>query len=525
MNTVVYTRIDAAQVLPLQAALDRYRPAGVLPDHLSGLTGTVCVFEATAHFESLDLDRAFYQGGHCGALFLQGLQVDSWLIQAEPDFGPFVYVQGAVRAQNIVLGGGYAHFAGDVKVEQTLLAGFYNHGQTLIDGSLHAPLLMSFDHGFGYDAARLNTQVFLSDRDRDGVSQAEPAQVLPRTVWRDGTLDEQAVIRAAKAGKALLKAVPVSPLQKRLDKAAASKAGKADLSRLKLKALPPELFTLPAVTALDLSDNPLEAVDARLQALTQLEVLSLARCGLAAAPAVLARMPALEQIDLSGNPISQLPDDWAGLTRLRRLDLRDAELTLVPRVLAELPQLADLDLSCQTDESALVIDGGFAALERLVFRGRLDALPPRLASLTWGAYSTPALPPVLLAQTSLKLLDVRGARRLAGLPGELARFSRLAEIGVTLHEAFDGMAVLADLPRLDTVRVRYAGELIPPAFYAVLDAPQWTTLEVDGWLDDSSVLARILERPGLKKLIARDRHGELAVVEIARERRRLGIGQ
>lgn len=80
----------------------------------------------------------------------------------------------------------------------------------------------------------------------------------------------------------------------------------------------PELWRIPGLRVLDVSDNRLESV-----------------------PREIALLAHLEELHISNNQLSALPEELAQLTRLRILDVRGNRLQTVPRSLTSIALLDD----------------------------------------------------------------------------------------------------------------------------------------------------------------------------------------
>lgn len=520
------TSLNDARVVPLHELLNLYELPHVSVHMLEGMEGNIFVFDEDAHFESLDLDKVFNSKGNCGALFRGDLRVDSYIIQPEMDYGPFVYVLGNVAAKNIFLGGGYIHLEGNVTAEQTFLAGFYNHGMATVTGMIDAELVMSFDHSFNFSFQNLKKGIFLSDNLPSEATPFDPAEVMAKGYWNkeDNYLLQDKVLKAVKTGKSILKADGgVSPIQKRLDKAKGSKAKRADLSKLNLKTLPREVFDFTDLQQLDLSSNPLTSIGRELAVLQQLRVLDLSNCEFEIVPDVLGQITSLEQVDLRSNAIALLPDSFSGLRNLKKLSLRDCQFETLPAIIKDLPQLEVLDLDYQRNGNPLSVNIDFSALKELTLYGRLDVPLPRLERLTLTQpTSIRTLPDSIIGCRNLKKLDIRAIKTLHELREDLTELQQLEEFAFFINNALENIQVLAKLPKLKAVHVKYSGDIIPEPFYQLLEIPQWTTLYIEGRIDDSSVVERILRRANLRKLVKVSSFAE-EECNIEQERKWLGI--
>ncbi len=80
-----------------------------------------------------------------GIVILGDLKVSGCMINAEGDYGPFVYVQGNVLCQSVLLGGAYVEVRGDLTAEEVVMTD-YNHGFLNVVGDVHAPIFIIEDH-------------------------------------------------------------------------------------------------------------------------------------------------------------------------------------------------------------------------------------------------------------------------------------------------------------------------------------------------------------------------------------------
>jgi hypothetical protein len=181
-----------------------------------------------------------------------------------------------------------------------------------------------------------------------------------------------------------------------------------------------------------------------------------------------------------------------------------------------------LELGHQRGDVLLNIDTVFPSLKELYVRGDLNSTPPKLERLHLSRRALLELPETVLACKKLKKLDVKDSVQLTGLPDSLTGLQQLDEIAITIHNRFENISVLAGLPKLKTIHVKYMGEVIPKPFYELLELPQWTALYIHGSFDDKGIAERILRRTNLTKLVIVNSFGE-NVMDIAEERKWLGI--
>ena len=204
-----------------------------------------------------------------------------------------------------------------------------------------------------------------------------------------------------------------------------------NLAGLGLKALPPQIGRLTAITRLDLSNNHLTTLPqevGRLNALTQLSLLS---NQLITLPPEIGCLTALTELNLFANQLTALPSGIGRLTALTSLDVGSNKLSTLPAEVGRLRALTELYLSNNrlTDLSPMI--GRLTLLAQLNLRNnQITTLPPeigRLAALTQlhlSGNQLTALPPEIGQLTGLTQLNLRH-NRLFRLPPEIGRLTRL----------------------------------------------------------------------------------------------------
>ena len=113
-----------------------------------------------------------------------------------------------------------------------------------------------------------------------------------------------------------------------------------DLSGLGLKAWPAELFNIPILMALDISDNPLTEI-----------------------PPGIARFINLQQLRCRNTLIRRIPDELFGLHQLMYLDLGDTDIRVVP---SELSSLGMLETAWLPNEKLLNVSVDFPNIDRFL---------------------------------------------------------------------------------------------------------------------------------------------------------------
>ena len=118
-----------------------------------------------------------------------------------------------------------------------------------------------------------------------------------------------------------------------------------DLSELKLKSLPEQIYKLKSLKTLNLDWNKLSVLPGKMGELTSLEKLDLSWNNLTLFPKEVTHLKKLRSLDLWGNRIAELPPEISKLGNLRVLDLTLNHLTCIPSVIAQLSQLEKINIS------------------------------------------------------------------------------------------------------------------------------------------------------------------------------------
>lgn len=117
-----------------------------------------------------------------------------------------------------------------------------------------------------------------------------------------------------------------------------------DLTRSRLRKIPPELFTLTSLQELILDRNKLKSIPAEILELKNLQHLSVSRNKLSTFPPVLCNLRSLRKLNLSSNEIQRIPDEIHRLQKLEELILWSNLIGYYPTTLMRLDSLRYLDL-------------------------------------------------------------------------------------------------------------------------------------------------------------------------------------
>lgn len=100
-----------------------------------------------------------------GILINGNFSVNGTIINAEGDYGPYVYVNGNVDCQSLLLGGSYVEINGNVKAKEVVMTS-YNHGNFKCSGIIEAPVFIVEDHYTTF-AERKNDLFYYNDKTDD----------------------------------------------------------------------------------------------------------------------------------------------------------------------------------------------------------------------------------------------------------------------------------------------------------------------------------------------------------------------
>lgn len=85
------------------------------------------------------------------------------IINAEGDYGPYVFISGNIFCKSLLLGGSYVEINGNVTAKEVVMT-YYNHGNFNCTGLIEAPVFIVTDHNTTF-AERKNELFYYNDRD------------------------------------------------------------------------------------------------------------------------------------------------------------------------------------------------------------------------------------------------------------------------------------------------------------------------------------------------------------------------
>ena len=100
-----------------------------------------------------------------GILINGNLSTTGTIINAEGDYGPYVFVKGNVDCQSLLLGGSYVEIMGNVKAQEVVMTS-YNHGNFKCSGIIEAPVFIVEDHYTTF-TGRKNDLFYYNDKTDD----------------------------------------------------------------------------------------------------------------------------------------------------------------------------------------------------------------------------------------------------------------------------------------------------------------------------------------------------------------------
>ncbi|WP_316635812.1 polymer-forming cytoskeletal protein [uncultured Flavobacterium sp.] len=100
-----------------------------------------------------------------GILINGNFSITGTIINAEGDYGPYVFINGNVTCQSLLLGGSYVEISENVKAEEVVMTS-YNHGKFKCSGVINSPVFIVEDHYTTF-AERKNDLFYYNDRTND----------------------------------------------------------------------------------------------------------------------------------------------------------------------------------------------------------------------------------------------------------------------------------------------------------------------------------------------------------------------
>ena len=100
-----------------------------------------------------------------GVLINGNFTTNGTIINAEGDYGPYVFINGNVTCQSLLLGGSYVEIKGNVTAKEVVMTS-YNHGNFKCSGIIEAPVFIVEDHYTTF-GDRKNDLFYYNDKAND----------------------------------------------------------------------------------------------------------------------------------------------------------------------------------------------------------------------------------------------------------------------------------------------------------------------------------------------------------------------
>ena len=230
-----------------------------------------------------------------------------------------------------------------------------------------------------------------------------------------------------------------------------------DLSKLRLRSLPPKILQIPKLTELDLSHNRLQTLPPELGQFTSLTRLDISNNPLVVLSPEIGQLVGLTRLDLTHTPLKSLPAEIGRLADLTRLYLDHNRLETLPPELGQLANLTRLYLSHNALTLFPTEISRLARLTRLdLSHNRLQGLPPEIGQLTTltvleiAHNALVSLPSEIGLLPKLSVLKLSN-NQLTDLPTEIGQTSNLTELDINhnaLHTLPESLRDLENLERL-----------------------------------------------------------------------------
>ncbi|TDX09142.1 polymer-forming cytoskeletal protein [Flavobacterium sp. S87F.05.LMB.W.Kidney.N] len=114
----------------------------------------------------LNLSVKKIEGIRIEGIFINGnFSISGSIINAEGDYGPYVFINGNVMCQSLLLGGANVEIKGKITVKEVVMT-YYNHGNFNCSGLIDSPVFIVNDHNTTF-AERKNDLFYYNDRADD----------------------------------------------------------------------------------------------------------------------------------------------------------------------------------------------------------------------------------------------------------------------------------------------------------------------------------------------------------------------
>ncbi|MDQ1167782.1 polymer-forming cytoskeletal protein [Flavobacterium sp. SORGH_AS_0622] len=114
----------------------------------------------------LNLSVKKIEGIRIEGIFINGnFSISGSIINAEGDYGPYVFINGNVKCQSLLLGGANVEIKGKITVKEVVMT-YYNHGNFNCSGLIDSPVFIVNDHNTTF-AERKNDLFYYNDRADD----------------------------------------------------------------------------------------------------------------------------------------------------------------------------------------------------------------------------------------------------------------------------------------------------------------------------------------------------------------------
>ena len=97
-----------------------------------------------------------------GVLINGNFATNGTIINAEGDYGPYVFINGNVTCQSLLLGGSYVEIEGNVTAKEVVMTS-YNHGNFKCSGIIESPIFIVDDHYTTF-SGRKNDLFYYNDK-------------------------------------------------------------------------------------------------------------------------------------------------------------------------------------------------------------------------------------------------------------------------------------------------------------------------------------------------------------------------
>jgi Leucine-rich repeat (LRR) protein len=256
-----------------------------------------------------------------------------------------------------------------------------------------------------------------------------------------------------------------------------------ELSRLGLRAIPPEISAFTQLHRLSLDNNQISSIPDSLSNLSQLEQLDLNYNQIVSIPNSLSNLSQLQELGLANNQISSIPDSLSNLSQLQRLFLDRNQISSIPDSLGNFSQLQRLYLNNNQISSIPDSLSNLSQLEQLDLNyNQIVSIPNSLSNLSqlqllnFGNNQISIIPDSLSNLSQLEWLSFDN-NQISSIPDSLSNLSQLEQLDLNYNQIVSIPDSLSNLSQLQLLNLGNNQISIIPDSLSNLSQLEWLSFD------------------------------------------------